>query len=394
MDLIYHANCLDGSLCSSIILFYNHLYTNQFMGDSPDSFFDKVIKYSSQLNDFTIIDNIDYEAWQKQAENNCTGELDFLSFAEIPYSQDPSISLSGLEVNKYDYHFNRLYKKAVLKNDPIKDLLIVVDASGSYENIKRLSKFYKSILLIDHHQSFKKEFPKYTANPIENVRIVYSNVFCASTLTYSVMKDIFGDIWKFFNNEKSKDILKKIEYINRNDTSVPDDDETNSFIEAARMLQIHKLESLSAKHIFKVFNYSASTLIQMGRPCLYKKNTIVNKSISHCNQMRILRKFEDKEPMFVQCYGKFIEPGFRYLSETGKRLAERSFKDIGTGLAIIIRGQDEGYYISLRSIEADDFDCEELASYFNGGGHKRAAGCFMSKKMFNDHFRIVKIVTS
>lgn len=393
MDVIYHANCLDGSLCTFAIFLYHQLNSSQLTA-RRDGFSEQVIEYIFKLDSITIWDNIDFKAWEKEAEKNCTGGLSHSDFLSLPYTPDDSNCIYGLEVDNYEYYFSLMYKKGVFRKGALKDLLIVADATANYESIKRLAKYYKMILLIDHHKSFTKEFPKYQEDKIDNVRIVYSNKFCASSLVFNLMQKVFGNLWQFFNSNRSKDFIKKIEYINRNDTSVPDDDPTNSFIEGARRIQVHKIESLSSIHIFKSMNYSVETLQSMGMPNLAKKHSLVSKNIASFMQLKILRKNDESDPMLIVCYGKFIQPGFKYLSETGKRLAELSLKDNGVGLSVIIRKQDDGYYISLRSIEEDDFDCEDLASYFQGGGHKRAAGCFIQEKRFKDHFAVLNLINA
>jgi len=393
MDVIYHANCLDGSLCTFAIFLYHQLNNSQLTARRGE-FSEQVIDYICKLDPITIWDGIDFKAWEKEAEKNCTGELSHSDFLGLPYAPDDSNCVYGLEVDNYDYYFSLMYKKGVFRKGALKEILIVADATATHNNIKRLSKYYKMILMIDHHKSFSKEFPKFEKEPIDNARIIYSNKFCASTLVFNLMQKIFGNLWQFFNASRSMDLIKKIEFINRNDTSVPEDDLTNSFIEGARRIQVHKLESLSSVHLFKMMNYSAETLQSMGMPNLAKKHSLVSKNIASFMQLKILRKFDESDPKLIVCYGKFIQPGFRYLSETGKRLAELSFKDNGVGLSVIIRKQDDGYYISLRSIEEDDFDCEDLAFYFDGGGHKRAAGCFIKEKRFKDHFAVLNLINA
>ena len=62
----------------------------------------------------------------------------------------------------------------------------------------------------------------------------------------------------------------------------------------------------------------------------------------------------------------------------------------------MFKEKKDGIYISFRSI--GDFSVNELAKqYFNGGGHKNAAGGFSTKSLIeavNDFVNIVKSIPS
>ena len=78
----------------------------------------------------------------------------------------------------------------------------------------------------------------------------------------------------------------------------------------------------------------------------------------------------------------------------GSILAKNSFQDFGIGLGLIIsKRQQNKVYISFRGHECDkEFNCEVLASIFQGGGHKMASGCMISQECYEKHFHIVRSV--
>lgn len=68
----------------------------------------------------------------------------------------------------------------------------------------------------------------------------------------------------------------------------------------------------------------------------------------------------------------------------GSVLAKKSLEDFGQGLGLIVsKRSKKKVYVSFRGHPLDkDFNCEELASYFEGGGHKMASGCILDKEIY------------
>jgi len=63
----------------------------------------------------------------------------------------------------------------------------------------------------------------------------------------------------------------------------------------------------------------------------------------------------------------------------------------GVFVSIFVRESDDGYKVSLRS--NGEFDVNEIAVSFNGGGHVRAAG-FDSNLEFNDlKNKLIKLIS-
>lgn len=49
--------------------------------------------------------------------------------------------------------------------------------------------------------------------------------------------------------------------------------------------------------------------------------------------------------------------------------------------------------MSFRGNKCDEeFNCEQIAAYFKGGGHKMASGCIISENSFYQHFKIIKSI--
>lgn len=393
MDLIYHAFCFDGALSFDLVALYELFFNNKLISEQENPDFVSNIAFQfSKLPLFWKIDEKSVPDFMKKESKSATGDLSKEDLKNLVqksnyHIESSNISYHGLKVDSYNKIIDEILKVPQNKK---KEILLIVDAHTSVENIRKLQKMYNIIVIIDHHLTLINMIEELENEGISNLRIVYSENNSASFLTYITFLKIMGPIGKILNPNAMEDICTKIAYIDAKDTSVPKDDETNAFNEQAYLMKLNIVKSsVSFSFKLELILPDTKSIVEAGLPRLAGKKDYIEKKLLKFNKYRVfIKNSENVEETVFSCYGKIISQDTKYQGEIGEFLALKSIEEGESGLAVLIKVLDnQRTYLSLRSTGKDGFDCERLAKLYGGGGHRNASGCMMKPWQFEKIFK-------
>lgn len=389
MDIISHGNCLDGSLSVSLFLIGYMLHKKKIIKTEFDNFGEFLINKTKNMSKVKR----ETQTIEKLIEipKEIIGTLSLSKFKEFgsPNLRENNIDLYLVNLKAYDHYFKLLYKKNIFnhKKNP-KDVLLIFDLTPKLDLIKKLSKFYKLIIVIDHHKTFKKELIHFENSKIENLKIIFSDKISASGLVYNFLNNQITDLSKLLKSNFLIDLIDKVKYVNENDTSIATDIKTCSFILGSFSLDFQILKN---QNLFTFLKYSSKTIMMIGKPKLKQKEMEIKEALKNYYRVHFFYLNKKKEKINFICYAIIISKKIKYISNIGWELANKSFKDFNVGLGLVITKMKFKYYISFRGTSLDEkFDCEKIASFFGGGGHEKASGCFIKQSLFNHHFHLIK----
>ncbi len=216
-----------------------------------------------------------------------------------------------------------------------KDVMLV-DFSYKNATLDAIAAVAKSVVIIDHHESFKREIQART-NDFKNLTIIYDEKECGSTLVY---KTLYADgvpphILKYV---RDRDLwLKEFEEtdaVHSYLTSLPEDFETFD----------------------EVFSYEFEDILIGGEAILRQRQMDIAKILDTAITIKI--KGHAVPTLFVpKCF----------VSEALNQLA------VGQPFAANFRIEKGSLVADLRSVRAG-IEVNLIAEKFGGGGHKNAAG--------------------
>lgn len=389
MDIISHGNCLDGSLSVSLFLIGYMLHKKKIIKTEFDNFAEFLINKTKNMSKI----NIEIEDIEKILEvpKIIIGNLSLNEFKEFgsPNLRENNINLYLVALKAYDHYFKLLYKKNIFnhKKNP-KEILVIFDITPKLDLIKKLSKFYKLIIIIDHHKTFKKNLINFENSKIDNLKIVFSEKISASGLVYKFLNNYIINFSEKLKENFLIDLIHKVKYVNENDTSISTNIKTCSFILGAFSLEF---QILNNENLFKFLKYSSKIIMMIGKPKLKQKEKEIKEALKNYYRVNFFYLNKKKEKINFVCYALIISKKIKFISDIGGELASKSFKDFNVGLGLVITKSKLKYYISFRGTVLDKkFDCEKIAAFFGGGGHEKAAGCFINHSLFNHHFHDIK----
>lgn len=239
--------------------------------------------------------------------------------------------------------------------------MFIVDFSLPVDLLQHLRDTYPNlhIMLLDHHKTALEEYSPISAKlGTSKLAIADDNLYieidmdkCGAEIAWSrffdteTMPDLITyvgdyDLWKFEQGDATR-------YVNKYLKEVPQTVEAWDSVCADLQDPVGSIEimasgkSLHELHVKEVDEYvEAAELIL----------------------------FEDHMVYMVSCPSRFA-------SDVGHILADRTGTFSVTSQVLEKKG-DTGYKYSLRSV--GDFDVQEIAKKYGGGGHKNAAGMFIA----------------
>lgn len=103
--------------------------------------------------------------------------------------------------------------------------MLISDVSPSLEIVEKLSHIYNKIFIFDHHETLLKNLQDWQKSP-ENVHLFYSNHHSASWVLLGFFNKYLMKIQSIVEKNFFNDILQKLKYIDINDTSIIEDQNT------------------------------------------------------------------------------------------------------------------------------------------------------------------------
>lgn len=245
--------------------------------------------------------------------------------------------------------------------------LMILDFSFKKEEIMLVSKYCKSLTILDHHstaqQDLAGEFPENVSITFDMNRsgamLAWDYVFPG--LPYSRMVELVGmrDLWKHKGTPDQQDA------------------------EALQLSITSSKHKFNAKHLNKYVTGGPKfdEFLEEGRALLRFFDSQIKEAMSNANVVYLEpdELGRSKSVAVVNSSGVLA-------SELGNRLCEA-----GNDFSAVWNLDSTGdVRCSMRSI--GDNDCIRIARHFGGGGHKNAAGFRASLYEFLDYFGMLNIL--
>lgn len=244
--------------------------------------------------------------------------------------------------------------------------IIIIDVAYKKEILEEIFKYARSVVFIDHHVSIKDDvqelYKKY--NKAGNITIIYDDVRCGSTLTWSFL----------FGRQKIPLFLK---YIEDQDTGKWLYPKTKSFIFAVKSYYHLSTENKSLNKWFRLLNKdNVVKLIKKGRYMKRYNDHLVNINIpKHTLESFPSKAVFDLNPSIFKRPGQYkvaVYCGHNCPSVTDLSVGAMERINCDFCIMWVYNLDSKKYVLSMRSL---DVDVAEIAKIFHGGGHKLAAAC-------------------
>ena len=225
--------------------------------------------------------------------------------------------------------------------------VVILDFSFNNKVTKKLIKESNNLLVIDHHKSAMVEL-----HDISNT-------------IFDMSKSGATMAWEFFH--PGKEPPKFIQYITDRDLWKWELPYSKEFSAAFDMVpfEFEEFEKFEDDSVF-------DDAVKRGSFILAYSKTVVKKVC----EKAVSRKYKDMNVLVVN--------SSHWMSEIGAKLSP----DCDFALIWYYDHNDQHTRVSLRSFH-DHIDVSEIAKYFKGGGHRKAAGFTLSKdKHIDDIFDV------
>lgn len=403
MDVVFHTNCFDGTLSLSLLTLMDFVYKPP--SDAPETPFSSFL--CDRLAAFapvTVLDTWFPEKELQRVPAEVPGKLTAAALKSMAAERDllglscgrggrPEENL-GLRSQRHRFFpllvddYQRPFERLLREEGQTRELLLIVDCSATLDVLKLLLPRYKLVAIVDHHLTLGRSLDSLLSARLPNLRIVFSTANSASFLMARLFQTICGEFWDFLDRRAAADLTLKLVCVDAKDTSATKDPDANALVEKAFALRLNQPEARNYEGRTAFLGVSAETLIELGRPALRLRDGYVEEMVRRRVRVRVdlADSFKGEKNVFFGFGLKGLK-AVKHLSEVGNRLAFESAKMGDDGFGLICReGGDGTFYVSLRSEEGLEFDCEAVARHFGGGGHRMAAGFTVSKSKFRAFF--------
>jgi oligoribonuclease NrnB/cAMP/cGMP phosphodiesterase (DHH superfamily) len=234
---------------------------------------------------------------------------------------------------------DQLYQTAANKN------LLICDFSFKKPVTDQLIKVCKDLLIIDHHVSAQKELEH-----LDDKYKIFDMEHCGAYLT-----------WEYFYPEQKVPLFVK--YVEDNDIwtkKMPFTEEVTSYVSTLD-LEFDQYERFIVDE-----NLINTEIIPRGKVLFEQKRLQIQHNLT--NSIVKMVEYDGKVYFVGLCNT------MNHINETGHQLlAEYPYLNFSS----IYFNTEKGFKCSFRS-ENNKTNVSELATMFGGGGHRNAAGCYLS----------------
>jgi nanoRNase/pAp phosphatase (c-di-AMP/oligoRNAs hydrolase) len=209
----------------------------------------------------------------------------------------------------------------------------ILDFSFKREVLLEMHSVAKSIVVLDHHKTAQADL-----EGLDFAKFDTDQSGCALAWNYFhptkwvlpplIMHVQDRDLWRFIHPN------------------------TKAYCEGLRSIPMDFVSWESALH------GNSIGLVNTGRVLLKAHMDYVTELAKHDHRIKL-----------ANSYGRAVNTNSKYASDLGNQLAEKSKT---FGCTYFYDGASKLWCYSLRSI--GDYDVSEIAKFYNGGGHKNAAG--------------------
>ena len=272
-------------------------------------------------------------------------------------------------------------------------LCIMADLCN-FEVAIKLCEIYEEVYIVDHHRTVSKFFEQ--ENPEEglpaNLRIIFNKKFSGSQMLFYMTTRFSDCLCRCLEPEFGKNLATTVKLINENDTLPRDELSQDAREYVCALYDIGYVwafcrSSDPKKPISDFLKFDPDIYIQIGRPKLAARVAAVEKRSKKAKEVSFqYKKRNCGEPVTVRCL--FCQAESKYASDLGNTLAKlslrRGMNPIGVVATKYSFGGDKGMKLAFRAVKIEgdeldgenvvEMDCEEVAHFFGGGGHKLAAG--------------------
>lgn len=432
ISIVYHGGCLDGFISVSLI----HLLTV----DYPDkmrywinSILDhKSSNYNAEGDQIINIQSQDIEMETEKSEQDHTINTDeFQGLEEIAFKFNHYFHDSE-PIETFFTNRNYSIYDSSTKCTQQQELLMILDVSNP-ELIRESQKYFKYVIVIDHHQTlFKTIIGTNQENMNEDME--ESNLVVYYNLEYSTSKIIFFMIKKLLEKVDEsnlnlpidydlQNLKSKIDFVDEFDTMPPPQRSKESQLMGAAIYKSYAImdfiNGYNTDHLSKIIERKWQIYAQIGIPLVQNNYRQVGEFLKKSKIVKFQYKNDENVKIRIKC--RAVQFSYRSIvSHLGHELARMSkLQDGNDPIGIVFRKNNKNgrinYDMSFRGYqgehpkkmkregtykeyqdkiknssdqeleeegEKEELDLETLARYFNGGGHKLAAGCTVNKLPF------------
>jgi len=384
----YHCPCLDGAFSVlTLFAFVKCVIEGKKIKGEFNEFFQRLLDYPKKKGDNKeIIEEIKEEIqgnMEIEEEKGDSKEF-LLSFFDKTEKFKDVIQFFGVKPSRDNENFRSLLKRIKYHLNPEETIIILLDYYGeSLANLELLSSLSKKLIIIDHHQSFFELFNTVEFNIKEKITIFGNIENGACVLTYKFLSELLGDILPF---NLSSRLLNILQYIEDHDLRSRKFKETEAIITSLLEL-INDLSIYSNPMLFNsLMKHEIPILIELGTPILARKLEKIKVLLKNKRKIKIIISPTVK----IQGFSLKITNGQdkSLINELGEALAEESMKEEMDNIGIVFLQLNEGFRVCMRGLNTKaESPCLLIAKSIDGGGHKFAAGGWISKKTMKKWFQ-------
>lgn len=288
--------------------------------------------------------------------------LGYVDTAYIPVSYDLHELDSDLVMDEiteyYNEHYSMTGHKEHISDNNIKDSLYILDYCLPVNTIKYLSRFFKEIVVLDHHETSLKEYSSKYSCIIGLHGWREFNVESNCTLYFSDSESGAKMSWMYFS--PNTEIPEVIELVSDRDLWKFDLKHSRSFNYGSGLFGLRSCKSFD--ELDRILEVGTDNIVLLGQ--LYqnsyndKINTVSKEAIS-------ITVIIDGKEFSGSC---MINSDLSMASD----LCNKLIKEDGYDIAIAYVIENDKVRFSVRS--STRVDSSVISKHFGGGGHKQASG--------------------
>jgi nanoRNase/pAp phosphatase (c-di-AMP/oligoRNAs hydrolase) len=376
--LAFHHPCLDGTY--AVLMSFLYFREAQKLGISAKDF----IAYIAQFNDYQsikkpITENMEHHVTSSQPQEE--SKVNYKSHSLNEYSQTSIKDIVYVPAHNNDsgtfsFPYNS-YTPTFLKES----VLILMDyAGGNAKSVSEICKKFLKVIIIDHHLSFEymvaglhnaKAYPK-------NLMYLYNKEKSGASLALEFFEKVKGGPL-LTEKEKYSKLLQIVNYVEDNDMKAGKVKDSYDFASGILNKKIG-LNPLGNPTLFHdLLELDITMTIKFGAKENEKRKIEAQKRVMNKHLVFLGGQVTESQGKNGTCYGVFIDDP-DLTNEICSQLAKESAKDgmENMGFVYSLTKHRDKMRVSVRSArDLPGGNCEELARFYQGGGHYSAAGFYL-----------------